>query len=80
MEVKLSSNSQYLHGYETQVEEYGKTENTDKLVYVLVDMGNPRIVKRIISLHERNVKEGKKDPEVIIIDALLKNLQVRHNI
>ena len=31
IEVKLSSNSQYLHGYEVQVEEYGKAENTDKL-------------------------------------------------
>lgn len=45
IEVKLSSNSQYLHGYEVQVEEYGKAENTDKLVYVLVDVGNPLKVK-----------------------------------
>ena len=41
--MKLSSNSQYLHGYEVQVEEYGKA--TDKLVYVLVDVGNPLKVK-----------------------------------
>mgnify|MGYP001666283358 FL=1 len=43
--MKLSSNSQYLHGYEVQVEEYGKAENTDKLVYVLVDVGIPLKVK-----------------------------------
>ena len=44
--MKLSSNSQYLHGYEVQVEEYGKAENTDKLVYVLVDVGNPLKLKK----------------------------------
>ena len=69
IEVKLSSNSQYLHGYEVQVEEYGKAENTDKLVYVLVDIGNPLKVKKLKELHEQNIGQGKKVPELIIIDS-----------
>ena len=40
IEVKLSSNAQYMHGYEIQVEEYAKAEQTDNIIYVLVDVGN----------------------------------------
>lgn len=69
IEVKLSSNSQYLHGYEVQVEEYGKAENTDKLVYVLVDIGNPLKVKKLKELQKENIGQGKKVPELIIIDS-----------
>ena len=38
VEIKLSTNSQYLHGYEEQVEEYGKAECTDKMVYVFINL------------------------------------------
>lgn len=70
--MKLSSNSQYLHGYEIQVEEYGKAENTDKLIYVLVDLGNPGKVKKIKDLHRQNIEQGRKVPELIIIDSTQK--------
>lgn len=73
VEVKLSSNSQYLHGYEIQVEEYGKAECTDKLVYVLVDLGNPVKVKNLKNLHEQNIEQGKKVPELVIIDSTKKD-------
>ena len=70
--MKLSSNSQYLHGYEVQVEEYGKAENTDKLVYVLVDVGNPLKEKKLKELREQNIRQGKKVLELIIIDSTSK--------
>ena len=38
--IKLSTNAQNLHGYKEQVEEYGKAEYTDKMIYVFVDLGN----------------------------------------
>lgn len=41
VEMKLSTNSQYLHGYNVQILEYGKAENTDKMIYVYIDLGNP---------------------------------------
>ena len=72
IEVKLSSNSQYLHGYEVQVEEYGKAECTDKLVYVLVDLGNPVKVKNLKNLHQQNIEQDKKVPELIMIDSTKK--------
>ncbi|SKC09974.1 hypothetical protein SAMN06296386_1261 [Lachnospiraceae bacterium] len=68
-EIKLSSNSQYIHGYEEQIQEYGAAERTDSLVYVLIDVGNPKRVRDIKSLHEKNKALGIKCPELIIIDA-----------
>lgn len=69
IEVKLSSNSQYLHGYEVQIEEYGKAEQTDSLIYVLVDLGNPGKVKKVQDLHDRKYDEGTNPPNLIVIDA-----------
>lgn len=40
-EIKLSSSEQYLRGYETQIELYGKAEQTEKMIYVFIDLGNP---------------------------------------
>ena len=72
IEVKLSSNFQYLHGYEIQIEEYGKAEKTDKMIYVLVDLGNPIKIQKLIELHDRKVDEGLDCPEVVIIDSTKK--------
>lgn len=55
-----------------RVEEYGKAELTDKLVYVLVDVGNKERVRKLLALHRKNTIEGKKVPEVVIIRAIEK--------
>lgn len=68
-EIKLSSNDQYKRGYEVQVKEYGKAERTRNLVYVFVDVGNPRRVATIKSLHARNKRSGIPCPELVIVDA-----------
>ena len=72
IELKLSSNSQYLHGYEVQIEEYGKAEQTDKLIYVLIDLGNPMRIKRIKELHDKIYNNGGNPPTLIIIDSTKK--------
>lgn len=69
VEVKLSSNEQYLHGFEVQIEEYGKAEQTDNLIYVMVDLGHPGKVQKICDFRDRKVDEGTKVPELIIIDS-----------
>ena len=68
-EIKLSSNSQYLHGYEEQINEYGNAERTRNLMYVFVDIGNPIRRKKLIELHRRIAWSGKPYPELVIIDA-----------
>lgn len=69
IEVKLSTNSEYRSGYENQIEEYGKAENTDNMIYVLIDLGNPERVKTIEKLYNENLKNKRKTPEVMIINA-----------
>lgn len=69
IEVKLSTNNEYLHGYETQLKEYGKAENTLKLIYVFIDLGNPGRRRKIEQVYAENVRLGKEVPDVIIIDA-----------
>lgn len=73
IEVKLSTNGQYLHGYEVQVEEYAKAEQTDKMVYVFVDLGSPIKRKKLVDLYNRNVDEGKEMPHLIVVDAAKKH-------
>jgi hypothetical protein len=68
-EIKLSSNSQYLHGYQEQVIEYAAAERTRSLIYVFIDVGNPGRLKTIKTLHRKNQIEGKACPELVIIDA-----------
>ncbi len=73
VEIKLSSNSQYLHGYETQLKEYGAAEQTENLIYVLLDVGNPERVKKITEIHNNNLEKGIECPELVIIDAKARN-------
>lgn len=68
-EIKLSTNGQYLHGYETQIKRYGIAERTHNLIYVFVDTGNSGRRSRIIKLYESTKRAGKLTPELIIIDA-----------
>ena len=72
-EVKLSSNSQYLHGYETQVDLYGKAERTEKTIYVFVDIGHPRKRKKLLERYKRDKRKGIKCPELVIIDARIRS-------
>lgn len=73
VEMKLSTNSQYLHGYNVQILEYGKAENTDKMIYVYIDLGNPNEREKLLGVYQENKKSGKKVfPELLIIDAVPK--------
>lgn len=78
-EVKLSSNGQYLHGYQAQVAEYGAAERTRSLIYVFVDIGNPRRLKTLKALHRKNRIDEKSCPELVIIDARPKKAASTYN-
>lgn len=69
IEVKLSSNPQYLHGYTKQIEEYAKAEETDKRIYVFIDLGNPGRAKQLKDFHDQEYNDGRNPPELIIVDA-----------
>lgn len=69
VEIKLSSNADYLHGYEEQIEEYAKAEETSQRIFVYVKVGNPGRDKKIEKLHQERLKKGENPPELFVIDA-----------
>ncbi|WP_300627762.1 hypothetical protein [uncultured Thomasclavelia sp.] len=69
IELKLSSNTQYMHGYTDQIRQYAKSENTDNMIYVLVNIGHAGRVKK---LEEKVEEDGYSDevvPKLYVIDA-----------
>lgn len=79
VEVKLSSNSQYLHGYEVQIEQYAKAEGTNQRIYAFVDIGNPRRLKTIKEKHQAGLDQGENPPALVIIDSTQKAAASTYN-
>ena len=79
IEIKLSSNEQYLHGFEVQVEEYAKAENTQNRIYVYIQVGNPGRDKKIKELYQIKQSFGENPPFLFMIDSQ-ESLQARAKI
>lgn len=69
IEIKLTSNKDTVHGFETQIEEYAKAENTDKKVFLMIENGHEIRARKVFSLYEEKVKSGEKPATIICIDA-----------
>lgn len=69
IEIKLSTNDQYLHGFEVQIEEYAKAENTRNRIYVYIQLGNPIRTKRIKELYDNKMAAGDDPPFLFVIDS-----------
>ena len=69
IEIKLSSNADYLHGYEEQIEDYAKAEGTDKRILVYVQVGNPKRDETIQKRHQERLDNGSNPPLLFMIDA-----------
>lgn len=72
IEVKLSNNSQWLHGYIKQIEEYAKAEQTDKRIYVFIDLENTNRSEKLKKIRDQKYNDGENPPELFIIDAYCK--------
>ena len=70
VEVKKSNNPDLLHGFETQLPAYQDSEGTEESVYLIlrVTEGDTGI-KNLLALQAARAAEGKKVPQVIVIDA-----------
>lgn len=69
VELKLSSNSDYLHGYQEQIQQYAKAEGTGNMVFILVDNGHEIRTNRLIEIHETDLRIGAIVPELVVVDA-----------
>ena len=69
IEIKLTSNQDTVHGFETQIEEYAKAENTDKKVFLMIDNGHKERAEKVIKLYEQKIDNGENPAKVILINA-----------
>lgn len=69
VEIKLSSNDDYMHGYEEQIEKYAKAEGTRKRIFVYVKVGNPIRDNKIEQRHKERTESGENPPFLFIIDS-----------
>jgi len=73
VEIKLSSNNRLLHGFRKQLPAYESSESTKRSFYVVLKVtksDNP--IKRLLKFYNKAIKQYKKVPKIIIIDATIK--------
>lgn len=73
IEVKLTSNQQCVHGFETQIEEYAKAENTSNKIFVIVNTGaNSGRIQSVRKKQEEMLTRGLSPATIVEIDAIPK--------
>lgn len=69
IELKLSTNPQYMHGYQQQIRLYAKSENTQNMIYIFVDVGNSGRRKKLEEQVSDDQWSDEIVPKVVIINA-----------
>lgn len=70
VEIKLSSNPDYLHGFTDQLEVYAKAERTEQRIFVYVQTGNnPGRDKIIKEEYDKRQQDGQNPPLLYVIDS-----------
>lgn len=73
VELKLSSNAAALEGLTAQLPTYMKAEGVKSGVLLLIKVGaHDKRIKQVISARDKLVKDGKKVPDLFIVDATRK--------
>ncbi|MFC1946717.1 hypothetical protein ACFLXY_02220 [Chloroflexota bacterium] len=73
VEVKFTSNTSLVHGYETQLPLYNQAENTTKSIYIVIrNTQSETGLKNLYKLHEDNKKQGIDVPKIIVVDGRIK--------
>lgn len=75
VEIKLTTNSQLIHGFNKQIEEYAKAEKTDKLIYLVIDNGGKeKGIEKLKAMAKEN-----QSIKLILVDAKPKLSASRFN-
>lgn len=70
VELKLSTSSKVLEGYTKQLQQYLKSEKTDKGIYVVIDSSNSKSsFQKLINFIEEGKKTGQSYPNIILVDS-----------
>lgn len=71
IEIKYSTNPNIVNGFEKQLPTYNKAEKTDTSIYLIIKTKeNMNKIKEVQELAEKQKNEGKRVPEIIIIDGM----------
>jgi len=74
VEVKKSSNSDLLNGFESQLPEYQKSEATDESIYLIIRVTQKdSLIKSVLALKDKEKARGIKVPQIFVIDARTKS-------
>lgn len=74
VEVKWSKNTQLVHGYEVQLKEYAKAENTESSLLLVIQVrDSTESLQRITEIQSNAIRAGCPAPEIKIIDGRLKD-------
>jgi hypothetical protein len=70
VEIKLSSNRQLIHGFETQLPIYQRSEATTHGIYLILQTTDSEMsIKSVQGLRTEAEKRGERVPDLYIIDA-----------
>lgn len=73
VELKLSSNSKVVHGYEKQLQKYNAAESPLQSYYVVIQVGYlGEKWDNLLKLRENQIKQHGSAPEIVLIDGLPK--------
>ncbi|SDG32346.1 hypothetical protein SAMN04487996_117152 [Dyadobacter soli] len=70
VELKYSTNSSLIKGFEIQLPTYNKAEKTDTSIFLIIQTKeNRKNIDKVLALAESMRNQGQRSPEVIIIDG-----------
>ena len=70
VEVKLTTNTKLVSGYERQLDEYARSERTEHGYYLVIDNGGPGTrLERLMEVYEKYARTGIRKHEIIVVDA-----------
>ena len=69
IEVKLSTNGEYIHGFDTQLPRYAETEKARFMVLLFIDKGNPGRLKSLKKRCDELQFSDDYCPELYLVDA-----------
>ncbi len=70
IEVKLSSNTKLVHGYEKQLEVYRDAEQTEAALFLIIDVGKlGKKLEKLTAMRNAQLKSGKRASDFIVIDG-----------
>lgn len=69
VEVKLSTNTEYIHGFETQLPRYAETEKAEFMIYLFIDKGNQKRLNNLKTRYSKLYFASASCPELYLVDA-----------